>query len=95
MTEQVYDRHHLDAGAAGGVDEPRKLGGRVRVLAGHAGQAGVLHRILQVQVEFLVAPIGIARKLRDKPVQAFDLPGKVPLKRAKHGRGLSRDGRGA
>ena len=33
-------------------------------------------------MEFVVAPIGVTRELREQPVEAFDLAGEIPLKRA-------------
>ena len=87
VAEQVDDGHNLDAHARGGVHEARKLFVGIGIAPGHAGQAGKLDGVLEVDVQLLVAPVGVAGQLREQPVEPLHLAGEVPLEGAGRGKG--------
>ena len=84
VAEEVDDGDDLDSGVGGGGDEFLEFAGRVGVGAGDAGEAGVGDGVFEVEVKLVVAPVGVAGKLREEEVEALDLAGEVPLEGADH-----------
>src|SRR5690606_3951610 len=84
VSEEVDDGHDPDAVAGGGGDELFEFAPSVGGGAGDAGERGIIHGVLRVQVELLVAPLGVAGEEGEEDGQAFDLAGEVPLKGAEH-----------
>ena len=62
VTEQADDRHDADAGGRRGSHQSREFVVGICVIPGDVRQTGVLDRILEVKVEFLVTPFGVARQ---------------------------------
>ncbi len=84
VPEEIDDRNDLDARFGRGVHEAAELFVRVSVAARNAGQARVFDGILEMEVHLVITPLGVARQLRDKPVESLHLTSEVPLKRADH-----------
>ena len=84
VPEQIGDGHDPDAKIVCRFDQSLKLRPRVGVRSGDSGQAGVINRVLQVEMQFLVSPLRIMRELSQQPVESFDLPGEVPLEGTNH-----------
>jgi hypothetical protein len=84
VAEEVDDGDDADPDPGGLADQPGELALAVGVPAGDAGQAGEFDRVLQVEVELAVAPVRVARQLREEPVEALHLAAEVPLERRDH-----------
>lgn len=85
VAEEVGDGDDGDAVRGGGGDEEAELLPSVGVGAGDAGEGGVIDGVLKMEVETVVAPLGVAGEKGEKVVEAFDLAGEVPLESAEHG----------
>src|SRR5664280_3216882 len=80
VTEQIDDWHHLDSRAQGRSNQPFQLPMGESIAPRHARQARVLHRVLEVKVEFLITPFGIARQPLQQKVETLHLAREIPLK---------------
>jgi hypothetical protein len=84
MAEQIDDRYDPDASACGGINQFGELPVRIGVAARDRRQARVFDGVFEMQIEFLVAPVGVTRQEFEQHVESLDLPGKIPLEGTDH-----------
>src|ERR1035437_3374127 len=84
MSEQIDDRDDPDTSARGGINQFGELLVSIGVAARDRRQAGVFDGVFEMQIEFLVTPVGVTRQEFEQHVESLDLPGKIPLEGTDH-----------
>jgi hypothetical protein len=84
VAEEIGDGDGLDAVGGGGGDELAELFPRVGVGAGDAGEGRVIDGVFEMEVETLVAPLGVEGQEGEEVIEALDLASEVPLEGAEH-----------